>query len=309
MEFLHKTVLLEESINLLNIRPSGTYVDATAGGGGHSRAILEKLNSEGKLVCIDQDPDAVKILKEKFKNLENVFVIKDNFVNINSVLGDLGIVSIDGIIFDLGVSSYQLDEEKRGFSYHKDSALDMRMSKEGLSAKDFVNSFSMEDIFKVIRDYGEEKYAYFIAKNIVKERSKKVIETTFDLVKIIKESMPQKALKEKGHPARKTFQAIRIYVNSELKILEKSLALSFEKLSSLGRMAVITFHSLEDRIVKRFFSSLSKGCTCPADFPVCVCEKSPLARLVTKKAIKPSSEELEKNPRSRSAKLRVCEKI
>jgi len=309
LEFLHKTVLLEESVDFLNVKPDGIYVDATAGGGGHSRAILENLNSNGKLVCIDQDPDAIKILKEKFKNQENVFIIKDNFVNINSVLSNLNIPFVDGVIFDLGVSSYQLDEEKRGFSYHKDSVLDMRMSKEGLSAKDFVNSFSIEDIFRVIRDYGEEKYAYLIAKNIVKERSKKVIENTFDLVKIIKDSMPQKALKEKGHPARRTFQAIRIYVNSELKILEKSLALSFEKLSSLGRMAVITFHSLEDRIVKRFFSSLSRGCTCPPDFPVCVCEKSPLARLVTKKAVKPSFEELEKNPRSRSAKLRVCEKI
>ena len=309
MEFLHKSVFLKESIDFLNIKPSGVYVDATAGGGGHSSAVLERLNPEGKLLCIDQDPDAIEVLNKKFKNFKNVFVVRENFANLEKILDDLNIDGIDGILFDLGVSSYQLDEKDRGFSYKEEAFLDMRMSKEGISAKDFVNDFPWEDIFRVIRDYGEERYAYSIAQNIVKEREIKPIETTLDLVRIIKNSMPQKALREKGHPAKRTFQAIRIYVNSELSVLRKSLDSAFKRLSSFGRMVVITFLSLEDRIVKRFFMDLCKGCTCPGDFPVCVCKKKPLAKLVTKKAIKPSFEEIEENSRSKSAKLRVCEKI
>ena len=309
MEFLHKPVFLKESVDFLNIKSDGVYVDATAGGGGHSKAILEKLDTKGKLICIDQDPDAVEVLKKRFKNSENIFIIKSNFVNIDNVLSSLNIDFIDGILFDLGVSSYQLDESSRGFSYREDAVLDMRMSKEGISAKDFINDFSKEDIFRVIRDYGEEKYAYSIADNIVKERKAKPIKSTLELVKIIKRSMPQKALREKGHPAKRTFQAIRIYINSELDVLKKSLDSSFKRLSIFGRMVVITFHSLEDRIVKKFFSDLCKGCTCPKDFPICVCHKNPLAKLITKKSMKPSLDEIEKNIRSKSAKLRVCEKI
>ena len=309
MEFSHKPVFLKETIDFLNINPDGTYVDATAGGGGHSRAILGKLSSRGRLVSIDQDPDAVDTLKVRFRSFNNSIVVKENFIRLRKVLDSLNIQFIDGILFDLGVSSYQLDEPIRGFSYSKNAPLDMRMSKEGLSARDFVNSFSEDEIFKVIKDYGEEKYAKAIARNIVKEREKKEIWTTFDLSKTIKDSMPQKTLKEKGHPAKRTFQAIRIFINRELEVLEKSLDAAFERLSSLGRIVVITFHSLEDRIVKKKFSSWCTGCTCPSDFPVCICNKKPVAKLITKRAVKPTSEEIEENSRCKSAKLRVCEKI
>ena len=309
MEFLHTPVLLNETADFLNIVPGGVYVDATAGGGGHSGKILEKLGNSGRLILVDRDPDAIEALEEKFKNYNNVLIIKDNFSNITKVLKFCNVGNINGILFDIGISSYQLDESSRGFSYTKDALLDMRMSKEGISAKEFLNSAPEDELFLVIKNYGEERYAHFIAKNIVKERSKKEIETTFELVEIIKNSMPQKALKEKGHPAKRTFQAIRIYINSELDNLKMGLTSAFKFLIPGGRMAVITFHSLEDRIVKRQFVSWNTGCICPKDLPLCVCKKEPVAKILTKKAIKPPLTEVLSNKRSKSAKLRVCEKL
>lgn len=309
MEFLHTPVLLNEAVSFLDINPNGVYLDATAGGGGHSSAILEKLSSSGKLIMLDKDPDAINHLSKKFKNCKNALIIKTDFVNINKVLNELGVNSLDGALFDLGVSSYQLDSLKRGFSYNKDSKLDMRMSKEGISAKDFINTAAEDEIFKVLKEYGEERYASSIAGNIVSERLVKPIETTFQLVEIIKKSMPQKALKGKGHPAKKTFQAIRIHINSELNSLKTGLISAFNALVPGGKMAAITFHSLEDRIVKMQFKKWCTGCICPSDFPVCVCKKHPEAKLLTKKAVKPTLDEIYKNSRSKSAKLRACEKI
>lgn len=309
MDFFHKPVFLNEAIKFLNIKPSGIYVDATSGGGGHSAAILEKLGIHGKLISLDQDPDAIAFLKEKFKNCKKSFVIKENFVNINKVLNTLGLSAVDGFLFDLGVSSYQLDKAERGFSYNKNALLDMRMNKEGYSAKDFVNNAEEKEISRVLKEYGEEKYAVNIAKNLIKARMNKPIETTFELVGLIKTSIPQKDLKKRGHPAKKTFQAIRIFVNSELSILEKSLDLAFDRLSPGGRIVVITFHSLEDRIAKRKFSSFSQGCICPTYFPVCTCNRKPQAILVNKKALKPTESDVKENPRCKSAKLRACEKL
>ncbi len=309
MKFFHKSVFLEKAVELLNIKPSGVYVDATAGGGGHSESIVKKLSGAGKLISLDQDPDAIKFLKAKFKSCKNLFVFEKNFVNIDEVLDELKVDLVDGFLFDLGVSSYQLDNVSRGFSYKKDAALDMRMSKSGFSARDFVNTACEKKISQVIKEFGEEKYADSIARNLVKSRSEKSVETTFDLVEIIKQSLPQKVLKSKGHPAKKTFQAIRIYVNSELSILEKTLGLAFKRLAPHGRIVAITFHSLEDRIVKKKFTSFSSGCCCPPYFPICTCGKKPEAILLTKKPLKPTEREIEENPRCKSAKLRACEKI
>lgn len=309
MVFSHIPVFLNEAVDFLNIKPNGVYVDATAGGGGHSEAILEKLSNEGRLVLLDRDPDAVEHLYNKFKNRSNVLIIKDNFVNIYNVLYKIRVNSVDGILFDLGVSSYQLDNKDRGFTYKENVPLDMRMSKEGLSAKDFINTAPEYEISRVLKENAQERYASSIARNIVKERLIHPIETTFDLVNIIKRSMPQKSLKEKGHPAKRTFQAIRIHINSELSNLKKGLMSAFNVLSSGGRIVVITFHSLEDKVVKDQFKKWSTGCTCPGNFPVCVCGKKPLAKVLTKKALKPSFEEVSSNKRSKSAKLRVCEKI
>ena len=306
MEFSHTPVFLKEAVDFLSIKPQGTYVDATAGGGGHGRAILERLSNKGNLILIDRDPDAIEYLLEKFKNSNNVLIIKDNFVNIYSVLNEKG---ADGVLFDLGVSSYQLDNKDRGFTYKENVPLDMRMSKEGLSARDFVNTAPEEEILRVLRENAEEKYAENIARNIVKGRSMHPIETTFDLVNIVKKSMPQRSLREKGHPAKRTFQAIRIHINSELKNLKLGLVSAFKALALGGRMVVITFHSLEDRIVKNQFKKWSTGCTCPGNFPVCVCGRKSVAKLLTKKAVKPSPKEININKRSKSAKLRVCEKI
>ena len=309
MVFSHIPVFLNEAVDFLNIKPNGVYVDATAGGGGHSEAILEKLSNEGRLVLLDRDPDAVEHLCSKFKNSNNVLIIKDNFVNIYNVLYKIRVNSVDGILFDLGVSSYQLDNKDRGFTYKENVPLDMRMSKEGISAKDFINTAPEYEISRVLKENAQERYASSIARNIVKERSIHPIETTFDLVNIVKRSMPQKSLKEKGHPAKRTFQAIRIHINSELSNLKKGLMSAFNVLRSGGRIVVITFHSLEDKIVKDQFKKWSTGCTCPGNFPVCVCGKKPLAKVLTKKALKPSFEEVSSNKRSKSAKLRVCEKI
>lgn len=304
MDFVHKSVLFDESINALNIDSSKIILDGTAGGGGHSREIAK---NAGRLIAVDQDPDAIKVLGERLGDLENVTIVKNNFSNIKQILTDLGINKIDGVLLDLGVSSFQLDTDERGFSYHKNAPLDMRMSKTGISARDVVNTYSEQELSSILFRYGEEKFARQIAKNIAVFRQSKPIETTFELVDIIKSSYPKSKMRD-SHPARKTFQAIRIEVNKELDVLERTLDDALDCLSTGGRLCVITFHSLEDRIVKERFNSWLNPCTCPKEFPVCVCGKKPLGRLPFKfKA--PTDAELEENPRARSAKLRCFEKL
>lgn len=307
MEFNHISVLLNECIEGLNIKPNGIYVDGTAGGGGHSAEILKKLVC-GKLISIDRDPDAITTISERFKNEPNSIIINGCFGEMKKLLNDRGIYQVDGVLLDIGVSSHQLDTDERGFSFHKDAPLDMRMSQSGTSAEDLVNDLSYEELRDIIYRYGEDKFAPSIAKGIVKAREEERITTTLQLAEIIKNSVPQKVRRE-GHPARKTFQALRIEVNGELTQLENGLDEAFEMLSPKGRLAVISFHSLEDRIVKQKMASWCRGCTCPKDFPVCVCGNVPKAKLVNRKPIEATQEELDKNPRSRSAKLRVCEKI
>ncbi len=307
MSFSHIPVLLSETINGLNINENGIYVDGTAGGGGHSAEILSHLR-DGKLISIDQDPDAIRHVKERFKDNPNSIIIKGNFGDMKELLNSRGIYCVDGVMLDIGVSSHQLDTSERGFSFHEEAPLDMRMSQSGESAADLVNSLSYAELARIINNYGEEKFASSIAKNIVKAREEKKIETTLELAEIIKNSVPQKVRRD-GHPARKTFQALRIAVNRELEVLEKGLDGAFELLSKGGRLAVITFHSLEDRIVKQKMASWCTGCTCPKDFPVCVCGNKPKAKLINRKPIVASELELEQNVRSRSAKLRVCEKL
>ncbi|SKA77071.1 16S rRNA (cytosine1402-N4)-methyltransferase [Clostridium sp. USBA 49] len=310
MNFKHVSVLLNETINGLNIKEDGVYVDCTLGGAGHSEKILKKLSKSGKLIGIDQDQDALKAAQKRLSNYDNVVFVHDNFLNINSILNELNIDKVDGILMDLGVSSYQLDEAERGFSYMKDSFLDMRMNRESeLSAFDVVNSYSEEKLYKLIKDYGEEKFAKRIAKFIVEKRKEKDINTTFELVDIIKNAIPAKARREGPHPAKRTFQAIRIEVNKELEILGKAIEDSVERLKVGGRISIITFHSLEDRIVKNKYKELENPCICPKNFPICVCGKSPKLKIITRKPIEPSEEEILNNPRSRSAKLRVAEKI
>lgn len=307
MEFNHISVLLNECIEGLNINPNGIYVDGTAGGGGHSAEILKKLDC-GKLISIDRDPDAITTISERFKNEPNSIIINGCFGDMKKLLNDRGIYQVDGVLLDIGVSSHQLDTDERGFSFHKDAPLDMRMSQSGTSAEDLVNDLSYEELRDIIYRYGEDKFAPSIAKGIVKAREEERITTTLQLAEIIKNSVPQKVRRE-GHPARKTFQALRIEVNGELTQLEKGLDEAFEMLSPKGRLAVISFHSLEDRIVKQKIASWCKGCTCPKDFPVCVCGNVPKAKLVNRKPIEATQKELDKNPRSRSAKLRICEKF
>lgn len=305
-EFKHIPVLFNETIDALNVRPDGIYVDCTAGGGGHCAAVAERLTM-GRIIAIDQDPEAVANLQERFKNNGRVMIVHDNFVNISSILENLGIDGVDGIMADLGVSSHQLDTDERGFSFHKDAPLDMRMSMEGMSAADLVNTASQSELQKIIYTYGEEKFAPSIARNIVKAREKKPIETTFELVDIIKASMPMKA-KRDGHPARKTFQALRIEVNGELEKLERALDDMFEALNPSGRIAIITFHSLEDRIVKKKFNKFCEGCICPPEFPVCVCGRKPRGKLPFKSKA-PTENEVGENFRAHSARLRAIEKI
>ena len=307
MEFNHISVLLNECIEGLNINPNGIYVDGTAGGGGHSAEILKKLDC-GKLISIDRDPDAITTISERFKNEPNSIIVNGCFGDMKKLLNDRGIYQVDGVLLDIGVSSHQLDTDERGFSFHKDAPLDMRMSQSGTSAEDLVNDLSYEELRDIIYRFGEDKFAPAIAKGIVKAREEERITTTLQLAEIIKNSVPQKVRRE-GHPARKTFQALRIEVNGELTQLENGLDEAFEMLSPKGRLAVISFHSLEDRIVKQKMASWCKGCTCPKDFPVCVCGNVPKAKLVNRKPIEATQEELDKNPRSRSAKLRICEKI
>lgn len=302
MEFVHKSVLFDESVKALNLDNSKIILDGTAGGGGHSREIAK---TAGLLISVDRDPDAIAVLNERLGDLNNVKIVHDNFSNIKKILKDLDIKGIDGMLLDLGVSSFQLDTADRGFSFHKDAPLDMRMSKTGMSAADVVNTYSESDLADVIYKFGEEKFSRSIAANIVKARAEKPITTTFELVDIIKSSMPQRAMRD-GHPARRTFQAIRIEVNRELDVLRSTLDDAFDCLNSGGRIAIITFHSLEDRIVKEKFNDWGKGCTCPKEFPVCVCGNKPKGKVF--KAISPSKKELEDNPRARSSRLRVFEK-
>ena len=306
MEFSHKSVLLDETIEGLNIRPDGIYVDCTTGGGGHSLEIAKKLKS-GRLICFDQDREAIAAAKERLKDFSPNFVNR-NYSELKNSLSELEISSVDGIMMDLGVSSYQLDNRQRGFSYHDDAPLDMRMSGEGESARDVVNEYEPKELIRVLQLYGEEKFAPSIVKGIVKAREQAPIETTSQLAEIIKNNVPAKVRKEKN-PCRKTFQAIRIEVNRELEVLEIGLRDGFDLLNKGGRMAVITFHSLEDRIVKNAFREYCTGCICPPDFPVCVCGRKPRGELVNKKPLTASEEELEDNPRSRSAKLRIIEKL
>lgn len=305
-EFKHIPVLFNETIDALNVRPDGTYVDCTAGGGGHCAAVAEKLTT-GRIIAIDQDPEAIENLNERFKDNSRVTVIHDNFVNIEAILSKLDINGVDGIMADLGVSSHQLDTDERGFSFHKDAPLDMRMSMEGMSAAELVNTASQQELQRIIYTYGEEKFAPSIARNIVKAREIKPIETTFELVDIIKNSMPMKA-KRDSHPARKTFQALRIEVNGELEKLDKALDSMFEVLNPSGRIAIITFHSLEDRMVKKKFNKFCEGCVCPPEFPVCVCGRKPRGKLPFKSKA-PTENEVGENFRSHSARLRAIEKI
>lgn len=308
MKFRHTPVLLAECIQGLNINPDGVYVDCTAGGGGHSSAIAAKLSEKGRLIALDRDPDAVKAASERLAEFGNAVVIHRNYSELDSVLSELGISEVDGILMDLGVSSYQLDEESRGFSYHSvDAPLDMRMSKTGMSAADIVNSFSEQQLANIIFEYGEEKFSRRIASNIVKARENAPIETTLQLADIIRESVPQKARRDKN-PCKKTFQAIRIAVNGEFEHLSEGLDKAFASLKPQGRLAVITFHSLEDRLVKKRFAEWCKGCICPPDFPVCVCGHKPQGVLVNRKPLEAAQNELEKNNRSRSAKLRIIER-
>ena len=303
MEFVHKSVLFDEAIKALDLNKNKIIVDGTAGGGGHSGEIAKTAK---RVISIDQDPDAIEVLNERLGNKENVTIVHDNYSNIKNIISNLNIEKIDGLLLDLGVSSFQLDTAERGFSFHKDAPLDMRMSKSGLSAYDVVNNYDERQLADIIYRYGEEKFSRRIAANIVKARAKKPIETTFELVDIIKSSMPQKAMRD-AHPARRTFQAIRIEVNAELDVLKSTLEDAFDILAPSGRIAIITFHSLEDRIVKEQFAKWCQGCTCPKEFPVCVCGKKPKGK--TFKSISPSKEELEENPRARSSRLRIFEKF
>lgn len=311
MEFKHVSVLKNECIEGLRIQASGTYVDGTFGGGGHAMEIISRLNGNGRFIGIDQDQDAVENGRARLEPYKNkAQLVRDNFSNISQIMKDLHIVSIDGILLDIGVSSYQLDTGERGFSYMHDAELDMRMDQRNpMTAKRIVAEYSEKELARIIRDYGEERWAARIAQFIVQERNHMPIETTGQLVEVIKKAVPKGARKDGPHPAKRTFQALRIAVNNELGILEQSIQDMAELLSPKGRLCIITFHSLEDRIVKQTFHKLEHPCTCPPEFPVCVCGKKPSIRVITRKPITPSEEELEMNPRSRSAKLRIIEKL
>lgn len=310
MGFEHKSVLLEETINGLNIRPDGTYVDGTLGGGGHAYEIARRLSDKGSIIGIDQDAAAIEAAGIRLKDFgEKVTIVRSNYCEMKSRLHELGIDKVDGIILDLGVSSYQLDTAERGFSYREDAPLDMRMdTRQTMTARDIVNDYSEMELYRVIRDYGEDKFAKNIAKHIVAARGRAAIETTGQLTQIIRESIPMKYQKMSGHPAKRTFQAIRIELNRELDVLKDSLDDMIDLLKPGGRLCIITFHSLEDRIVKSAFRKNENPCTCPPDFPVCVCGKVSKGKVITKKPILPSKEEQEYNSRSKSAKLRIFER-
>ena len=309
--YTHRPVLLDECIEALNIRPEGVYLDGTLGRAGHSREIARRLSGSGRLICVDRDQAALDAAQERLGEwMDRVTLVHSNFDRVSEILDELGISGVDGMLFDLGVSSPQLDDGSRGFSYMADAPLDMRMDQsEGLTAADVVNTWSQEELRRILFQYGEERYAPLIAAAIVRHREERPIETTLELVDIIKEAMPARALKEKQHPAKRSFQAIRIAVNDELSSVDRMIQGAVPRLNEGGRLAVITFHSLEDRIVKIGFGAFAKGCICPKDFPVCVCGRTPDIKLVNKKPILPSQQEIEENPRARSAKLRVAEKL
>ena len=309
-EFTHRPVLLDECIQGLNIRPDGVYLDGTLGRAGHSREIARRLTT-GRLICVDRDQAALDAAQDRLADwMDRVTLVHSNFDQVANILDDLGIAGADGMLFDLGVSSPQLDDGSRGFSYMADAPLDMRMDRsEGLTAADIVNQWSQEELRRILFQYGEERCAPQIAAAIVRRREEKPIQTTLELVDVIKSAMPARALREKQHPAKRSFQAIRIAVNDELASVDRMIQGAVPRLNRGGRLAVITFHSLEDRIVKNGFAQFAKGCTCPPDFPVCVCGKTPDIKLVNKKPILPTQQEIDENPRARSAKLRVAEKI
>ena len=310
MEYKHKSVLLEETIENLNIKLDGIYVDGTLGGGGHSYHIAEQLSSNGRLIGIDQDADAIAAATKRLEPFsDRVTIVRNNYCNFEQVLKELSVDKVDGIVLDLGVSSYQLDTAERGFTYKTDAPLDMRMDqRQQLTAKDIVNTYSEFDLYRIIRDYGEDRFAKNIARHIVSARQIKPIETTFELNEVIKAAIPMKVRAVGGHPAKKTFQAIRIELNHELDVLEDSIDTMIDHLNDKGRICIITFHSLEDRIVKTRFRNCENPCTCPPDFPVCVCGKKSKGKVITRKPIVPSEEELEENKRSKSSKLRVFER-
>ena len=312
MIFEHKSVLLMETVDSLNVKPDGIYVDGTLGGGGHAYEVSRRLGEKGRLIGIDQDADAIAAAGERLKEFgDKITIIRSNYANMKEELHRIGVEKVDGIVLDLGVSSFQLDTPERGFTYRDENApLDMRMDdRQSLTAKDIVNGYSGMDLYRIIRDYGEDKFAKNIAKHIVQERAEKPIETTGELTEIIRASIPMKVQVTGGHPAKRTFQAIRIELNKELEVLQNNLDDMIDLLNPGGRICIITFHSLEDRIVKTNFKRNENPCTCPSDFPVCVCGKKSKGKVVTRKPILPSEEELEVNSRSKSAKLRVFERV
>ena len=310
MEFKHTSVLLEETIENLRVKPDGIYIDGTLGGGGHSYEAASKLGEKGKLIGIDQDEDAIRAAGERLEKFgSKVTIIRDNYCNIKNILHDIGVEKADGIVLDLGVSSYQLDHAERGFSYKQDADLDMRMdNRQSLSAKDIVNTYPEMELYRVIRDYGEEQFAKNIAKHIMLARKEAPIETTGQLNEIIKAAIPAKMRQNGGHPSKRTFQALRIECNKELEVLKNSLDDMIQVLNPGGRLCIITFHSLEDRIVKTAFKRNENPCICPPDFPVCTCGRKPQGKVIYRKPILPSDEEINENKRSKSAKLRVFER-
>ena len=310
MAFEHVSVLLHETVDGLNVKPDGIYVDATLGGGGHAYEVCTKLGEQGRLIGIDQDADAIKAAGKRLEGFgEKVTIIRSNYCDMKPRLHEIGIDKVDGITVDLGVSSYQLDTAERGFSYRVDAPLDMRMDqRQEVTARDIVNDYSEYDLYRIIRDYGEDRFAKNIAKHIVAARQKKPIETTFELNEIIKAAIPMKVRATGGHPSKRTYQAIRIELNRELEVLENSIDMMIDRLNKGGRLCIITFHSLEDRIVKVRYKNNENPCTCPPSFPTCVCGKKSKGKVITRKPIIPSEEELEENSRSKSSKLRVFER-
>lgn len=308
MEFTHVSVLLYEAVDGLNIRPDGIYIDGTAGGGGHSAEILSRLTS-GRLYSIDQDPDAIATVTERFKDDDRSTILQGNFGDMKALLNDVGVYAVDGVLLDIGVSSHQLDDGSRGFSYHEDAPLDMRMSQSGPTAADLVNTLSREELTRILREYGEEPFAWAIAGKIEAAREKAPIQTTLELAQIVASAVPPAIRRRDKNPARRSFQALRIAVNGELDALNEGLDGIFDCLAPGGRFAIITFHSLEDRVVKNRFRQWATACTCPPEFPVCVCGGKAKAKLITRKPIEANAQELEENRRSRSAKLRVVEKL
>ncbi len=310
MEFKHISVLLRESVDALNVKKDGIYADGTLGGGGHSYEIAKLLGKDGLLIGIDRDTDALFAAKKRLAEFDNIRYVHSNFANIKNIMRNIGVSELDGAVIDLGVSSYQLDSDERGFSYMKDAPLDMRMDRSApFSAYELINTYSEAELMRIFFEYGEEKFSRKIASHIVKEREKRPIETTLELVDIIKSAIPKASIQKGSHPAKRVFQAVRIEVNSELEPLKTAIEDFFDCLKAGGRLSVISFHSLEDRIIKKCFQSFASGCICPKDFPICICGQKPKGKIISTKPILPSSEELEYNKRSKSAKLRICEKL